>query len=328
MSDMGAFGEEPRARPHQPRRRPPSMFWPLMLISAGVLLLLSNLGYLPWESWSAIWRLWPLMLIAMGIDVLVGRRSTLGAIISALLILALIGGAIAVLFFAQSIPGLGELTQQPPIRIRQISYELGDVESATVEIDWSSAPGYLSALDDSPYLIEGEVAYRGDLVFDVHPRGDQVDVVLDSFFTGTWMGPLFRPGEQYRWDVKLSPNVPIDLALDGGSGSCDYDLADLQISGLAIDVGSGSVDLALPADSSFEARIDGGSGSLDIDLPRNVGARVAVESGSGSFHGGERLRLVAGERNGDGVWETDNYDGADYRIELSIDQGSGSIRFR
>jgi hypothetical protein len=324
MSDMGSFGEEPRARPH---RRPPSMFWPLMLITAGVLLLLSNLGYLPWESWNAIWRLWPLMLIAMGIDVLVGRRSTLGAIISALLILALIGGAIAVLFFAQSIPGLGELTQQPPVRLRHVAYELGEVESATVEIDWSSAPGYLSALEDSPNLIEGDVAYRGDLIFDVHPRGDRVDVVLDSFFAGTWTGPLFRPGEKYRWDVKLSPNVPIDLSLDSGSGSCDYDLAGLQISDLIVDVGSGSVDLALPAGSSFKARIDGGSGSLDIVLPENVGARVALESGSGSFNPGERLRLVAGERDNDGVWETDNYDGADYRIELSIDQGSGAIRF-
>jgi hypothetical protein len=328
MSDMGSFGEEPRVRSDRPRHRPPSMFWPLMLISAGVLLLLSNLGYLPWESWNAIWKLWPLMLIAMGIDVLVGRRSTLGAIISALLILGLIGGAIAVLFFAQSIPGLEDLTQRPPIRLRHIVYELGDVESATVEIDWSSIPGYLSALDDSPNLIEGDVAYRGDLIFDVHPRGDQVDVVLDSFFAGTWTGPLFGPGEEYRWDVKLSPNVPIDLTLDGGSGSCDYDLAGLQISDLVVDVGSGSVDLVLPAGSSFAARIDGGSGSMDVVLPEGVGARVALESGSGSFDPGERLRLVAGERDDDGVWETDDYDGADFRIELMIDQGSGSIHFR
>ena len=126
----------------------------------------------------------------------------------------------------------------------------------------------------------------------------------------------------------MSPNVPIDLSLDSGSGSCDYDLAGLQISDLVVDVGSGSVGLVLPAGSSFETRIDGGSGSLDIELPGNVGARVAIESGSGSFHSGERLRLVAGERDGDGVWETDNYDGADYRVELSIDQGSGSIHFR
>jgi len=38
-----------------------------VLIGAGVLLLLSNLGYLPWQSWNVLWRLWPLLLIGVGV---------------------------------------------------------------------------------------------------------------------------------------------------------------------------------------------------------------------------------------------------------------------
>ena len=134
--------------------------------------------------------------------------------------------------------------------------------------------------------------------------------------------------ENHRWDVKLSPKVVLDLSLDAGSGSCDFDLTDLEISNLLLDLGSGSVDLALPSRGTFKTRIDGGSGSLLIAIPGSVGVRVVLESGSGSFDPGERFRLVEGERNDDGVWETANFDTAEYTIELEIDQGSGSIRIR
>lgn len=329
MSDFKESSEEAKVTRHRPRRHPPSFFWPLVLIGAGVMLLLSNLGYLAWESWNIVWRLWPLLLIALGIDVLIGRRSIIGAIVSGLLMLILIGGAVVLVLFAQNIPGLAELAQSPAVHIRHIEYPLESVESAAVDIDWTSAPGRLGALHDSSNLIEGDIAYRGELIFDVDVRSDQADVKLDSYSSGPWVWTFsFGDREDYRWDVDLSPNVSLDLTLDAGSGSCDFDLSDLQVSDLFLDVGSGSVDLALPDDSAFEARIDGGSGSLVITLPEGVGARVALESGSGSFHPDERFRLVAGERNDDGVWETDDFDTAEHTIELRIDQGSGSVRIR
>jgi hypothetical protein len=101
MSDYQRFlEEEQRTRPGRLHHRSPSFLWPLVLVGAGVLLLLSNLGFVPWESWNLVWRLWPLLLIGLGIELLIGRRSTLGAIVSGVLILCLIGGAIVLVFFA------------------------------------------------------------------------------------------------------------------------------------------------------------------------------------------------------------------------------------
>jgi len=324
--------ESPEAVVRKPRRRhPPSFFWPLVLIGAGVMLLLSNLGYVPWSSWNVLWRLWPLLLVALGIDLLIGRRSMVGAIVSGMLILLLIGGAVALVFFAQNIPGLINLTQPVEWHVEHVEHPLAGVERASVNIDWTSVPGYLGALSDSPNLIEGDVTYRGELIFDVNVRGDQADVELDSYFSspGLWFGPFDLGGrEEGRWDVRLSPNVPLDLTLDAGSGSCDFDLSGLQVNDLFLDVGSGSIDLALPDGSAFEARIDGGSGSLTITLPESVGTRVALDSGSGSFRPDERFQLVEGERDDDGVWETDNFRTAEYTIELRIDQGSGSVSIR
>jgi len=48
------------------RRR--SIFWPLLLIVAGILLFLNNLGQLPGTTWDGVVRLWPLLLIVAGLD--------------------------------------------------------------------------------------------------------------------------------------------------------------------------------------------------------------------------------------------------------------------
>ena len=316
---------EPPPVERRPGRRLPSVFLPLVLIGAGVLLLLSNLGYLPWQSWNLLWRLWPLLLVGLGIDLLIGRRSLVGAILSGFLILLLIGGAVVVVLFAQNIPAWVAVSGPAEWRSQHVEYPLGDVERASVTIHYTSLPGYLSALRDSPNLVEGDITYRGQLVFDADVRGDRAEVNLDSHSSGIWFAPDFLEQRDGRWDVKLNPNVPLEFTLDAGSGRCDLDLTGLQINELFLDVGSGAADLRLPADSSFEARIDGGSGRLRITLPESVGMRVELNSGSGAFRPGERFRLVEGSQGDDGVWETQSFQSAEHRIMLQLDQGSGSI---
>jgi hypothetical protein len=303
------------------------VFWPILLICGGVILLLSNLGYLPNISWGILWRLWPLLLIGMGIDALFGRRSRLGAVVAALLILALLAGALAFVLYAPQLPLFAEWVRPVGWESEHVEHPLGDTRQAQVSIDWTSVPGRLRALDDSPNLIEGDLTVRGRLIYDVRD-GSTTSVRLDQDSSGAWFGSFDAGPPEKRWDVRLSPRVPLALTLDGGSGSGEYDLTGLQISELALDVGSGSVGLTLPAEGSYEARIKGGSGSLRIELPRAVGARVELDAGSGSFQPDERFRLVRGERDEDGVWETENYARADHTVLLRIDQASGSIRIQ
>jgi hypothetical protein len=310
---------------HRPRRHPPSLFGPLVFVGAGIILLLSNLGYVPWQSWNILWRLWPLLLVALGVDLLIGRRSVLGAIVSGLVLLLLIGLVVALVVFAQNIPALAEMARAPELHTEHVEYPLEGVESALVSLDFSAAPCFVSTLEDSPNLIEADVTLRNELVFETGVRGSQADVRLDSRFAGMWFWPFDLEGNE-RWDVRLSPRVPLELLLDTGSGGCDFDLTDLQIDVLDLNSGSGAVELTLPSASTFRAHVDSGSGSVSIVVPEGVGARVELDSGSGSFRPDGRFRLIEGERDDDGVWETQNFDNAEHTITLEIDQGSGSIR--
>ena len=53
-----------------------------------------------------MWRFWPVILIALGVDVLIGRRSTLGAIISAAVFILLAGGILLLTLLAPQIPAI------------------------------------------------------------------------------------------------------------------------------------------------------------------------------------------------------------------------------
>lgn len=56
------------------RDKPPSIFFPLLLIAIGVYFLLINLNVLPGNFWNTIWRLWPVLFIAGGLDGLIRRE--------------------------------------------------------------------------------------------------------------------------------------------------------------------------------------------------------------------------------------------------------------
>ena len=307
------------------RRRSHSLFWPIALIGAGVLLLLSNMGLIPATGWAVLWRLWPIALIALGLDVLIGRRSVAGAIASGVIILLLVGFAIATVLFAEQIPLLVDLARAPVLQMQHVEHPIENVESADVTIDYTSLPGYLSALQDSGNLIEADVAYRGELAFNVNNINGRASVNLDSYQVGLTYRSASDSRADAVWDVKLAEEIPLDLTLDGGSGAIDLDLSALNVTQFELDAGSGRVHLALPESSSFRGTIDGGSGAITIVLPPFVGMRLELEAGSGSFNPGERLRLVSGEADDDSVWETEGYSSADYQIELSLDQGSGMI---
>lgn len=59
-----------------------SIFWPLLLVAAGGILLLTNLNALPGNLWDYISRYWPLLFILGGLDQIYQGRGWVGGIIT------------------------------------------------------------------------------------------------------------------------------------------------------------------------------------------------------------------------------------------------------
>lgn len=301
------------------RSRGPGLFWPILLIGAGVIFLMSNLGLLPADPWPLLWRLWPVILIVIGLDILLGRRSVLGGVFSAVLALLVVGGIVALLFAAQNYPGLLNVGM-PALHSERVTYPLNDVRQAQVSIHFPGGAGDILALDDSPYLIEGDLRYYGELTRDISASGNAARITLSSRYSGIepWWNNV-----QEKWTIGLNTRVEYDLALDSGSGSYEFDLRRFTLRSLALEAGSGSVRLTLPESGPYRFKLDAGSGSIVIRVPEGMAARVEYKAGSGSLNAPGLSKISGGGR--DGIFESAGFAEGEYSVIIELEGGSGSV---
>jgi hypothetical protein len=309
-------------------RRPyrTSLVWPILLIGVGVYFLLINMNLLRPQAWIALVRLWPVALILIGVDILFGRRSLIGSLFSSLIALVVVGGIIwLVMVGPEKVPGFAWLTAVPEVQSKNIQTPLGEVKTAEVTINWGTGVQKLNALPSgSQNLLEGDVNYYDNLVFDVNTNKTFSTINLDTKFASSNF--LRLEWVDTDWAISLNPAVTYDLRMDTGSGQNNFDLSQLKLSNLVLDSGSGSARLDLPG-GNYKVAIDSGSGSLTISLPEDVGARIIYNHGSGHLGLPAVFKLESGEVGDDGVWKTANFDSAAQQVSFVIDQGSGSINF-
>jgi hypothetical protein len=321
-----------------------SLFWPILLIGVGLVWLLGNFNLIPDVSLISLLRLWPVLLIVAGLDLLFGRSS------------ALVGGLIGLLAVAFIIvvlvagPSLG-LANQPELISEQFSAPLDDATSASVLLDLGSTTTRVHALNDTDQLISADIEHFGQMTFDVTGTDVKRVRLASQNISFNWFDTI---GSQPRmWDIALSPEIPLDLTVDSGSGAVDMDLSALQLNDVRIDSGSGSVELSLPeGQAPYQVEIESGSGSVGVEVPCGPGIRVELDGGSGSRRidvddncplrvevrdGGSGsinlpggLDRISGDSDEDeGVWESEGYDENEAHILIYVsDQGSGSLNVR
>ncbi len=326
-----------------------STFLALILIGVGVIWLLGQFNILSGASFAVLARFWPLILVAIGVNLLIGRgRPQLSLLIGIVtvalfLVLMLIG------------PSVG-LAQTPEVEEAQYNYPLTGVESANINLDLSVAETTISASTDSNNLIDADLRYVGDVRFETSGEGRR-DVRLwtegslsTTGFFNFW--PFTTEDQDLRWNIRLSPNVPLTLDINGGVGNNNFDLSGLNITSLDINGGVGETHIALPAtDAAYTASIDngvgrtevivasgaaltlnikGGVGEVMIDIPEGAPVRLEATQGLGGVDlSGAGLNLIR-QGDEDGEWETENYADASEaeRIHITFNGGVGGLRVR
>lgn len=320
-----------------------SLFFPIVLIGAGAIWLLSNFNVIQDLSWVSLWRLWPLALIAAGLDMLFGRIHPL---VSALIGLLTVGGAVALLVAG---PRLGLAPAAPEMKTERFTEAVDGASVAEVTLDLASFPTTVSAGADEALLMDAELTHSGTVRFDVS-GGAQRSVRLDYDSGLNFFFPDFMDNDRADWIIGLSPNAPLRLTVDAGSGAVTLDLAGLTLETLDLDGGSGAVSLTLPsAEEAYDVRLEGGSGAQTVRVPVSAAGELVYDGGSGSLRvevadtAAMRLEVrdsgsgsvrVPGEwdevESGDddeGVWQSATYDDSEGRALLMVveDLGSGQV---
>lgn len=291
------------------------LFWPIILIGVGAILLFSNLGWIQGNPWTIILQLWPVMLIALGLEILFGGSTGWRAVVSGLLGLALVAGILWILVAQPAIPGLNF---GGSLQATHVSQPLNGVESARVDLSFGAGTNKIYALSDSSNLIEGQLQTYRSPNFSVSTSNDRATIVLGP---GPTSIPMVIPfSSEEMWNVGLNSSVTYQINLNAGVGQSNIDLAKLRISGGEIDGGVGTSDLYLPGKGKFKLNINGGVGTIKIYVPAGLAVRAEVDGGLGSFN-----RLPNMEEVRKDVYETSDFSSAEDAVTLIIDGGVGSI---
>jgi hypothetical protein len=283
-----------------------SIVFPICLIAVGVILLLNNLGHLPWTVWATIGRLWPILLIALGLDILFGRPALRWVLGLAVLILV----AIAILLALVGPARVG------PAEVLQIP--IGGV--ARAEVSLAAAVGeVLVRASSAPDLLVGGTLVapwpdRGKWTLDRVGDTARFSLTVDRrhrFPTAVWP-------DRSRITVELAP-VPTALRVMLGEGTASLDLSGLALSELAVQGGSGRTTVTLPSRGQLVAAITGGTGDVTIHVPAGMAARIRVEDRRGP------VNVVGIAPVEEGVFASPGYETALHRVDLTVRANEGRI---
>jgi hypothetical protein len=289
------------------------------MISIGVVFLLNNLGMLAWDVWFTLLRMWPLLLVAAGLDVMIGRRSVLGAIFSLMIILALLAGGIW--FFST------QVNDTNTIETRELDYPTDDVDHANVTIGFGLGSLNISPLTKMNKLATGnlELAGMGEYIEEYQIIDDIANLTIRDEGTQFNTINLFEfPfwGNIPEWEINLSDSIPLVLKINTGVGVSVVDLSGLTLINLDVDVGVGKTEVYLPSRTTYSAEIKGGVGQLIVYVPSDTAMRITIETGLGNTN-------VRGDFDRDGnVYYSNNYQSFEQHIELLIHGGVGSVRIQ
>jgi hypothetical protein len=292
--------------------RRPSLFWPLVLIGLGALLLLQNFGLLPTGLWPALTQLWPVIFILLGLDMLVGRRSSAGVAFVVLIGVLIVAGALtwAALRATQLPAGQDQALIQSP----------QGADHLDVTLSFAAGDLRVSALGASDYVMEGTV-HNGPgetavQTYRVSGGRGRLTLRQDS-------NPLLLPFLAARnatalWEVRLTTGLPLELEVNTGAGATTLDLAGLDLQRLSLTTGVGQTQVTFP-DQALEAGVTTGVGGTLLRLPADTPARITVRSGLANVKVPDRFSRA------DNVYTTPGLDPASLFLDLEVNAGIGQV---
>ncbi len=329
-----------------------SLFWPIVLIGAGVIWLLANFNIVSAANLAVLFRLWPLILIVVGLDLLIGRQSALiGGLIG-------VGTVVLIVVLMLVGPSIGLGAPDLDIVTETFSEPMGDTSSAQIDLNTSIGRVTVDALMDSNNLLDAEISHVGQIDFVTEGESQKVVTIEQQeeniSFGVDWISSFLSDDNQLYWNIHINPTVPVDLTINSGVGEGVYNLRNLQLTGLDANMGVGAVTLDLPVmERSYDVAINGGSGTTNvtipegailnlsinggvgevtIDVPNNAAVRINASSGVGGVNLPGNFVRVSGDDDNfvgeEGIWETEGYASADRQINIEYDGGVGSLNLR
>lgn len=221
-------------------RRRGGLFWGMILILLGAILLLENMGFLPVSAWGLFW---PAVIILLGLWFLwgttIGRRG--------------------VPTESASVPlgGAGKLNLT--IHHGAGHLRLASGASSDQAVEGTFTGGLDKREDRSGEALHLDLSVPADQVLDVIPFG----------------GP-----RGIDWDVKVTDSVPVELRVETGASETRLNLEALKVQRLSLRTGASETHVMFPAAAGLTtAELGLGAAAVKLQVPAGVAGRIQIKSG-------------------------------------------------
>jgi hypothetical protein len=247
-----------------------SVFWPAVLILAGVVALLANTGVISSDRLSLLVDMWPLVLVVIGLELIARRRlqGSAADLAAALIVVLAAGGALA---YAALAPNPATTHQN------DASDTIGRLDHAALSVNAGAATLTLTASS----ALAGDL-YRAHIQY----SGAKPEVKLDRSNSSLRIaqGKSFGAFQRFVLDVQISSSLPWTIQANTGSSTETYNLASAHVGSIEINTGASRMDITLGRPAGIvPISINGGSLTAHLHRPPGAGASVMVSGGAVSL---------------------------------------------
>lgn len=218
-----------------------NLFWGVVLVLGGVVLLLNTTGILRFNVWSV---LLPLFLVALGLWFLVGPA----------------------------------IFKNQKLETQTLNIPLEGAASAKIKLEHGAGRLSIAALGlETGNLLEG--TFIGGVSQEVQRSGDLLKVKLKVDADTVFGVPTINM-QGLEWKINLGRSVPLELKIDSGASESQLDLRDLKVSEFKLSTGASRTVVDLPAAAGFtKVEVEAGAAEVILNVPEGVAASIKLDAG-------------------------------------------------
>lgn len=285
----------------------------LILVLAGVVLFLINIGYGSWTDIHELSKWWPILLIIVGIGILGrGKIPRLAAYLIVILSVAAVCTYMIQMDKTQDHQDHNETITRTALSISQQQYP--QAKRCHLDVDYGG--GELFIIPGTENLLKGDFDNK-PVIKNITSSLQDLEVNL-SQKGYSWSSMRDNAA---RWQLMLSPHLTWILDIDAGAVNGSIDLTGIPLQELNCDVGAGSMAFILGNNgANSKINIDAGASDIKLRIPDDTGIRIELD-GALSSNNLDELGWV----RTDNAYISPNYQKAQSKIDCFIELSVGNL---
>jgi hypothetical protein len=286
------------------------LFWGLLIVLIGIILIGINFGYLTFDNWSSLWTLWPVIFVLIGISLIFGDESPVTLILTLLILL----GVAAYVFDFRStqsrfldeknISASQDLSAEiiSGAKRAEINFNIG---AASAMISGKSIGNLLSGSFSNGYPIEIKKELAGELE----------KITVTENVGRHFYAPRIR--KERDLVVDINELIPVSININSGANKLELDGTNILLESLTFNTGASknTVKIGKGIDE-VKIEISSGASKFDLALPKEFAIVITSKSGLSSLD----YSSISMTKDGD-TYKTADFETNPKKVLVTISSG-------